>query len=118
MAASTVTMASAPLNEFATAASFTALDGTDGAVIDFGGKDCFTLLLFTCSVADATLTIKGGNGAKGVPDLPLSIAKDAYNGIVIDSAYYKQVSGTNKGKVLVTGKATTSVMAIELKPGR
>jgi len=118
MAAATVSIAPVPLNELSDAVTFTALDGTDGAIIDFGGKDCYTLLLFTCSAADTTLVINGGNGEKAAPDLPLSIAKDAYNGIVIDSAYYMQVSGTNKGKVLVHGKATTSVAAIELKVGR
>ena len=118
MAATAVTLAKAPINEFGTATAFSALDGTDGAIIDFGGKDCSTVLVFTASVADATLTIKGGNGEKAAPDLPLSIAKDAVNPVMIDSAYYMQVSGANKGKVLVTGKATTSVMAIEIQVGR
>ena len=118
MAATAVSRVNVPLNELSSAITYSALDGTDGALIDFEGKDGYTLLLFTCTVADSTLTIKGGNGAKGIHDMPLDLAKDEVKGIIIDSAYFMQVSGTNKGKVAVTGKATTSVAAIELKPGR
>lgn len=117
MAATAVSRVNVPLNELSGAITYSALDGTDGALIDFEGKDGYTLLLFTCTVADTPI-IKGGNGAKGISDMTLNLAKDDVKGIIIDSAYFMQVSGENKGKVAVTGKATTSVAAIELKPGR
>ena len=121
MAATAVTGITAGLNDFGTqhATGFAALDGTDGALIPIDGKDGYTLLLFTCSANDNTITIKGGNGIKGGHDVALTqLDKDKTAGFIIDSAYFVNTSGTNKGKIQVLGKATTSVMAIELKPSR
>ncbi len=121
MAATAVTLLDAGLNNFGTQASanLVALDGTDGALIPISGKDGYTVLVFTCSAADATITIKGGNGDKGGQDAVLTeLAKDKTAAVLVDSAYFVNVSGTNKGKIQVTGKATTSVMAVELKAGR
>lgn len=121
-----VTKFDAGLNNFGTAdstgfVSFTASGSgtTGGALIPVDDKDCYTLLLFTCSADDNTITIKGGDGTKGGQDFVVDELKSGtYAGFVIDSAFFKITSGTNKGKVLITGKTTTSVMAIELKAGR
>lgn len=109
----------AGLNDFGTqdATGFVALS-TSGKTINIEGKDGYTLLLFTCTANDAP-TIVGGNGDKGGQDNVLTeLAANSYGGAVIDSAYYMDVSGANKGCITVKGKSTTSVMAIELKAGR
>jgi hypothetical protein len=79
--------------------------GADGMEIDYSGKD-FKILL---SVDTATATVKAGNGIQGVADLEVASGKS----VVLDSGMFKNVSGTHKGKVYITG-ATAKVAAIEL----
>ncbi len=80
----------------------------DGLPIDFGGKDIRTLIRISTTISGGdTLTLKGGTGAKGVPDWTFEV--DGVKYIWVDSAYYMQVSGTYKGCIiLVSGDATSS----------
>lgn len=113
MAATAVTRVNVSVNEATSNISASSIDTTDGALIEFGGKDIRTLLILnTAASGGATITIKGGNGAKGIPDMTISLSQNDTKAIWIDSAYFMQVSGTNKGKVLVTTSAAANVRAI------
>lgn len=112
----------AGLNDFGTqaaASSAVVALSTSGKTVDLEGKDGYILLLFSCTANDNTITLVGGNGAKGGQDATLSqLDANKVGGVVIDSAYFMDVSGTTKGMITIKGKSTTSVQAIELKAGR
>lgn len=92
---------------------------SSGKTIDLGGKDGYTVLLFTASADDTGIVIVGGNGTKGGTDLALpKLSNGNSAAIVVDSAYFMDVSGTNKGMIKVKGASTTTVTCIELKAGR
>lgn len=81
------------------------LVGTDGAEILFTGKDHRILIM----VDTADITIKSGNGIQGVTDITV----ESGQAVVLESGFFKHVSGEHKGNVYVTG-ATAKVSAIEL----
>lgn len=110
MGATTITtQALTERNTFAAAADFTgitaAVDATDGALITWGDRDDKMLILVqnVNTTTAKSVTIKGGNGIQGGPDLTLEIAKSKYTFVAIDSGRFKNVTGTNKGKVVITG---------------
>lgn len=90
--------------------------------IDAKGGDYKTLVIIkNAGNADATATFAIGNGIQGVgADLVVTVkatgdsdGKDV-QAIVLDSGYFKNVSGTNKGYIKVTPSAALSFVAVEL----
>lgn len=96
-------------NKFSTSAAFagisTAVDATDGAEIDWKDRDDKHLIFIqnVNTSAAKTATIKAGNGIQGVNDLEISIPASSYTFVAIDSGRFKNMSGINKGKVIITG---------------
>lgn len=95
---------------------------TDGALVTFDKDDQKILLLLKNNVTNATHTavIKAGNGIQGVSDLEITLTgtnTTAGNekAIVIESGRYMDVSGTNKGKVNIVSKDTTTGDQIEVR---
>lgn len=80
--------------------------GADGMDLDFTGKDSRILI----EVGGATATITAGNGLQGGGEA-LEVA--AGSAVVLNSGYYKHVSGEHKGCVFITG-ATATIKAVEL----
>lgn len=94
-----------------------AVDASEGASIDYSNKsDGRILLMITNSASDdKNATILKGNSLQGVEDLVITIPAGKTYGIVIESGKYANVSGDNKGKVIITGEsADITVQAIEL----
>lgn len=123
MAAATITPQKlTAYNDFLTAAAssgmFTAVDASAGGLIDFGHKDFKAILLIQNGHAtDAkSVTIKAGNGIQGNKDITLEIAAGKYTAVCIESGRFKNVSGTNVGKVLVTGTSTDIKVACFVLP--
>ncbi len=114
--AANVTRVTAPLNALSGEITAVALSSS-GKTVDFEGKDGYTLIRLTCTAND-TVTIVGGNGEKGIADMTLSLTANKTYAIILDSAYFMQVSRTNKGMVVIKGASTTSVEAIEVGLGR
>lgn len=87
----------------------------EGALVDYTKNDGKILLILKNAITNATHTavINKGNGLQGVANLEVTIAASTTKGIVIESGSYKNVSGTNKGKILVQNKNTT-VAAFEV----
>lgn len=110
MAATQVKLQKAELNKGVNMTAASALDGSAGALIEFGGQDTKTILIFSGS---GTATIKAGTGIQGVADLEITAQE---NGVAVelDSGAYKITTGENKGKVKVTGATTVKVQAILL----
>ncbi len=81
------------------------LVGANGADLLFTGKDHRILIM----VDTADITVKAGNGIQGVTDLTVKSGES----VVLESGFFKNVSGEHKGTVHITG-ATAKITAIEL----
>jgi hypothetical protein len=77
-------------------------------------KDYKTALLFKGGGGSAgSVTIKAGNGIQGVEDLTFGIGPNETRIVCIESGRFKNVSGTDAGKVIIVG-ADFMMGAIEL----
>ncbi len=96
-------------------AMVTALDATDGALIEWDERDeKITLLIQNTATSASVATIKAGNGYAGVADLEVPVAASSFVILALDSARFKNVSGDMKGMVHITGPATIKVAAFKL----
>lgn len=94
-----------------------AVDITDGAKVDYTNRsDGRILLLITNgNASEQKATIVKGDSLQGVEDLEISIAGNKTVSIVIESGKFMNVSGDNKGYVIIKGEsADIKVQAIEL----
>ena len=94
-----------------------AVDVTDGARVDYTNRrDGRILLLITNGNASAQkATIVQGDSLQGVEDLEISIEANKTVAIVVESGKFMNVSGDNKGYVIIKGEsADIKVQAIEL----
>lgn len=110
-----------------TAHAKTTLKLNEGKVIDatsrsavFGaeatGGDYKTLFVFNnAGNASATATIAVGNGIQGAgSNLVVTVASGKTAYLVVDSGYFKNVSGEYKDYIKVTPSASLSVTIVEL----
>ena len=83
---------------------------------DAAGGDYKTLLLFSnAGNASATATIAVGNGIQGAgSDLVVTVPASKTYGIVVDSGYFKNVSGEYKDYIKITPSAALTVTVVEL----
>lgn len=94
-------------------ALFVAVDAADGAEFAMHGRDDKTLLLVQNSAtSEGTVTVKAGNGIQGVNDLSIAVPASSTTALVLDSGRYKNVSGNDRGKVVVLGSAATIKLAV------
>lgn len=104
-----------PSAEVTTANLTVALDGTAGAYYEHKERDDkYVIIAQNTAEAAGTLTIKKGNGIQGVADNVITIAAGKTVAINLESGCYKNVSGDNKGRVIMTGAATIKVAVIKL----
>lgn len=104
-----------PSAEVATANLTVALDGTAGAYYEHKERDDkYVIIAQNTAETAGTLTIKKGNGIQGVADNVITIAAGKTVAINLESGCYKNVSGDNKGRVIMTGAATIKVAVIKL----
>ncbi len=115
MAFSTITVqALSKRNAFSEVAAFsgittalTADNSVYGAKFTMNARDDKYLILVqntAASGSDKTVTVKAGNGIESGKDLVKSdLGYGEYALLCIDSGRYKNVSGTDKGKVIITG---------------
>lgn len=87
-----------------------------GTTIDFEGEDEKTLILFNNTAETAgTATIMKGDGIQGVADVKVDVPS-GFSSMVLESGSFKQLTGTNKGSVLIKPSAATiTIAAIELR---
>ena len=87
-----------------------AVEANEGALIAFNKADQKGFILLENSNATATATAKivKGNGLQGTADLSVTLAASTTKIISIESMKYKNLSGDNKGKVLVIDTDTTA----------
>ena len=89
-----------------------------GVTIDYSNKSCGKILLIISNGGEAAkkATIVKGDSLQGTEDLEISVTNDKSVGIVIESGKFENVSGENKGKVIIKGEDDTSltVQVVEL----
>ncbi len=99
----------------ATSVTPTSVGEGDTVKLDYSGADYRTALIVTNGSAANTLTVSGGNGYAGdVDDLTLEIEASKIGVVVLDSGYYKNLSGTDAGKVVLTASKACTAVLVEL----
>ena len=84
-----------------------ALVASTPTAIEWSENDQKTVLVINAGSA-TTLTVKAGNGIQGVADLRLDVPKGV-SLVKLESGRFKNVSGENKGKIVVVSPGTPSV---------
>lgn len=91
---------------------------TTGVTVDYENKSCGSILLLVANTGSEAkkLTIVKGNSLQGVEDLEVSVTNGTTVGIVVESGKFINVSGENKGKVVLKSEDDTSltVQVVEL----
>ena len=88
----------------------------EGVTVDVAKDDAKVVLHIKNAITNATHTavIDAGNGLQGVADLEITLAASKEKVIVVESGAFKQVSGDNKGKIVIHDKSTTNTNAISV----
>ena len=94
------------------AVTLEALTANTAKAITWNEKDEHTVLVINAA-AQTDLTVKAGNGIQGVTDLVLTVPQGV-SLVKLESGRFKNVSGANKGKVIVVSTGTPSVGVVAL----
>ena len=90
--------------------TLTTLTANTAAALDFDGADERIVVVVQNTTSSATtLTVKAGNGLQGCVDLTLDVPAISVNLLKLDSGRFKNVSGDNKGKIVVVSPAALKV---------
>jgi hypothetical protein len=116
MALGAVTNAVITRNAATAMGSFVDCVVNEGLLVTPAADDAKVVLHIKNAITNATHTavITKGNGLQGVSDLEITLAASTEKVIVVESGAYKQVSGDNKGKILIKDKSTTNTNAISV----
>lgn len=110
MAATTITSTSITRGATTALPATAAVAANEGALVTYNKDDQKIMLILENSSATTTLTavIAKGNALQGTKDLEITIGTSSKLVTVIESGAYVNVSGDNKGKVLIKDKSTTA----------
>lgn len=98
-------------NEIATVELEALTASTDKAIEWKEGDD--KMILVIVATAATTLTVKAGNGIQGVADKVLTVPVGT-SLVKLESGRFKNVSGANKGKIVVQSAGTPKVGVVAL----
>lgn len=98
-------------NEIATVELEALTASTDKAIEWKDGDD--KMILVIVATAATTLTVKAGNGIQGVADKALTVPVGT-SLVKLESGRFKNVSGANKGKIVVQSAGTPKVGVVAL----
>lgn len=94
--------------------TFKTLKSNTDELFDFNERDDKSVIIVNNTTSgDVTVTVKAGNGIQGVSDLVLT-AKSGISVFKIESGRFKNVSGDNKGKIVLTSSGTPGVAIVAL----
>ena len=97
----------------ATANLFAAVDAAAAAEFEMSGRDDKVVVLIqNAATAAKNVTIKAGNGIQGVNDYVESVPASSTTAIVLESGRFKNVSGEDKGKVIIMGASADIKLAV------
>lgn len=91
---------------------------TTGLAINYSNKSCGKILILISNTGSAAkkATIVKGDSLQGTEDMEIPVANGTTVGITIESGKFENVSGENKGYVVMKGEDSTSlkVQVVEL----
>lgn len=91
---------------------------TTGLAIDYSNKSCGKMLILISNTGSAAkkATIVKGDSLQGTEDMEISVTNGTTVGVVIESGKFENVSGENKGMVVIKGEdsASLKVQVVEL----
>lgn len=94
-------------------ALFKAVDVTNGAEVVLDGHDERSVIMVQNTASAAgTVTIKAGNGIQGVADEAYTVPASSTTFIVPESGRFKNISGADKGKLIINASAATITVAV------
>lgn len=100
-----------------TTALTAAVDASDGAEFAMEERDDKYLLLIQNGATSAKeITIKAGNGIQGVNDLTHTLGASSFTFVQIESGRFKNVTGPDKGKVIIKGASADIKVAVFKTP--
>ena len=104
--------------EITSASLTTAVDATDGAAFSMTEADEKYLILVQNAHASAAkdFTLKAGNGLQGAGDYTVSVAAGKTVFVGIESGRFKNVTGADKDKVVMTGGSADIKVAVFVVP--
>ena len=89
--------------------TLTTLEANKDTAIDFDESDeKIVLVIHKTGTAETTLTVKAGNGIQGVCDLTLNVPAGV-SLLKLESGRFKNVTGENKGKIVVVSPGAPSI---------
>ena len=101
------------LGAVASTSLFEAVDATEGAAFEMKGQDDkYLILVQNAATAAKTVTVKAGNGLQGTADLSVEVTASSHTGVVLESGRFKNVTGADKGKVILTGTDANIKVAV------
>lgn len=105
-----------PILELNKAKELSTISKSAAFTLELTGGDYKTAILMSTATANTTVTFAVGNGIQGVGSaLVVTLAKASTQyGIVLDSGYFKNVSGSDKDAVKITPSAAVSFTVVEL----
>lgn len=93
-----------------TAQMLTALNAEGGEIVwDERDDQVVVLVENTHESEAATVVLKAGNGIQGVTDETVTLKSGEYTLIRLESGRFKNVSGSDKGKVVLQGNTSVKV---------
>lgn len=95
--------------------TFTSLATSDKVIVPCEFKDEHTMLLFLGGNSTSTVTIKAGNGYAGMNDEVFEVPASGYTAITIDSSRFKNVTGDQKGCLVLSVSAACSMAVVEAR---
>jgi hypothetical protein len=114
MAATEITVTNLKFNTAEALPATAALDGTDGAVIDFSSAEDRRILIIienSDSENAEEVTVKKGTGIQATGDHVVSVAASTTVCAVVESGKFKNMSN---GLVNITGSSDVKVAAVAL----
>ena len=119
MAVKTITPVKLVRNTFSDAiAANAAIDRDDGAIFTMSDSDHRYLIIVENASADTakTVKIKAGDSYAATVDIEQELAAATTRYINIESARFKNLTGTNKGKVLIEGTDDNIKVSVYILP--
>lgn len=105
-----------PILKLNEAKEVTAISKSAAFTLELTGGDYKTVILMAnAGNASANVVFSVGNGIQGVgSNLTVAVGASKTKAIVLDSGYFKNVSGTAKDAVTITPSAAISFTVVEL----
>ena len=97
----------------ATAYTYQTVAANDVVKIEANYKDLHTVVHVLGSAA-GTITVKAGNGYAGVNDYAFAVGNGEYKAVVLDSARFMNVTGADRGCIVLEASAACKIAVIEM----